>query len=88
MAAFRSIAAAMGMSVDELCTIIDDTPINTIDYDPEPEDELWEIREAMRNRPEMKTLFSLTKNASAADVRQAIKIIEALKGDDGDETGA
>ena len=88
MAAFRSIAAAMGMSVDELCTIIDDTPINTIDYDPEPEDELWEIREAMRNRPEMKTLFSLTKNASAADVRQAIKIIEALKGDDGDDTGA
>lgn len=86
MAAFRSIAAAMGMSVDELFAIIDDTPVNTEDCDPD--DELWELRETLRRRPEMQTLFSLTKNASAADVRQAIKIIEALRGDDGDDTGA
>ena len=86
MAAFRSIAAAMGMSVDELFAIIDDTPVNTEDCDPD--DELWELRETLRRRPEMQTLFSLTNNASAADVRQEIKIIEALIGDDGDDTGA
>lgn len=40
--------------------------------------ELWEIRETLRRRPEMRTLFSLGKNATTEQVRQAIAIIEAL----------
>lgn len=47
-----------------------------------PDDELWEIREQLRRRPEMRTLFSVTKDASSEDLKKAIKIIETLKGDD------
>ena len=45
-----------------------------------PEDsELWELREALRRRPEMRTLFSLSKNATAGEIKQTISIIEALR---------
>ena len=47
-----------------------------------PDDEPWEIREQLRRRPEMRTLFSVTKDASSEDLKKAIKIIETLKGDD------
>ena len=47
-----------------------------------PDDELWEIREQLRRRPEMRTLFSVTKDASSEDLKKAIKLIETLKGDD------
>ena len=35
--------------------------------------------EQLRNRPEIRTLFSLTKNASREDVERAVAIIKALK---------
>lgn len=41
--------------------------------------ELSEILEKMKNRPEMRMLFKLSADASADDVKQAIKIIEALR---------
>ena len=44
--------------------------------------ELWELRDQMRRRPEMRTLFSLTKNATRESVERANKIIEALKDED------
>jgi len=43
------------------------------------DDEVWELREMLHKRPEMKTLFSLSKKASKEDVEQTIRIIEALK---------
>lgn len=45
------------------------------------DDELTEYLEELRTRPEMKMLFSLTKNATKKDVEAAVRIIEAMLGD-------
>lgn len=45
-------------------------------------EELWGIREALRRSPEMRTLFSLSRKATPEQLRQTIKIIEALRGDE------
>ncbi|WP_088187583.1 helix-turn-helix transcriptional regulator [Desulfosporosinus sp. FKA] len=42
-------------------------------------DEAAELLEILHKRPEMKALFSASKNASKEDIERAIKIIEALK---------
>ncbi|MFI3326400.1 MAG: helix-turn-helix transcriptional regulator [Clostridia bacterium] len=42
------------------------------------EDELDLYLEQLKNRPEMRMLFSLAKNASKEDVERTVKIIEAL----------
>lgn len=45
-------------------------------------DELQEYLEELKNREEMRMLFSLAKGATKDDVMQAVRIIEALrKGD-------
>lgn len=44
--------------------------------------ELQEYLEELKNRSEMRMLFSVTKGATKEDVEQAVKIIEALKKDD------
>lgn len=46
-----------------------------------PDDELNEYLEELRTRPEMKMLFSLTKNATKKDVEAAVRIIEAMLGE-------
>jgi len=40
--------------------------------------ELADYLEELRTRPEMRMMFSLTKNATKADVEKAVRIIEAL----------
>ena len=45
---------------------------------------LTEYLETLRDRPEMRMLFSVTKNATREDVEAAVKIIEALRGRDAD----
>lgn len=45
------------------------------------DDELMEYLEELKTRPEMKMLFSLTKNATKKDVETAVRIIEAMLGD-------
>lgn len=57
--------------------------IRFADYE-EPEktvddDELNELLEELRNREDMRMLFKLAKGATPDDVRQAVKIIEALR---------
>ena len=42
--------------------------------------ELTEYLERLRDRPEMRMLFSITKGAAKEDVEAAVKIIEALRG--------
>ena len=42
--------------------------------------ELTEYLESLRDRPELRMLFSVTKNAKREDVEAAVKIIEALRG--------
>ena len=43
--------------------------------------ELQEYLEELKNRSEMRMLFSLAKGATKEDVMQAVKIIEALRKD-------
>ena len=38
-----------------------------------------ELREMLRTRPEVKMLFSASKNASKEDIERTVAIIEALK---------
>ncbi|MGN0179450.1 MAG: hypothetical protein ACI4DY_08435 [Monoglobaceae bacterium] len=46
------------------------------------DDELNEILEACRDRSDLRMLFKLANGATADDVKQAIKIIEALRKND------
>ena len=43
------------------------------------DEELIDILEELRSRPEMRMLFSLSKNATKQDVEDAVRIIEALR---------
>jgi len=44
--------------------------------------EMDELLTTLREREDMRMLFSLARDASPEDVRQAVKIIEALRRDD------
>lgn len=44
------------------------------------DEELTEYLDLLRNRPEMKMMFQLTKDASKEDVEKAVKVIEAMLG--------
>lgn len=48
---------------------------------PEEDDELLEYLEYLKNRPEMRMLFSTLKGANKEDVERAVRIIEAMRGD-------
>lgn len=58
-------------------TSIDDLLGRTIDTD-----EVSEYLEELRNREEMRMLFSVTKGATKEEIQQAVKIIEALRKND------
>lgn len=68
--------------------ILDTTPAyltgETEDPSPtsSPDRELEELLTALREREDMRMLFSLARDASPGDVRQAVKIIEALRRND------
>ncbi len=71
----QKIADYFGVSVDYLLgkSDIKKEPIAKTD-----DDELNEYLEELKNRPEMKMLFSLAKGATKEDVEKAVKIVEAL----------
>ena len=43
------------------------------------DEEIWALREQLRRRPEMRTLLSIGRNATADDIRKAIAILDALR---------
>ena len=43
------------------------------------DNETLELLDSLRTRPEMKMMFSVSKNATKEDIIKAVKIIEALK---------
>ena len=68
----------------ETLEAIADTFMNTLTDSKksvEVSDELQQYLEELKNRNEMRILFSVAKNATKEDVMQAVKIIEALKKD-------
>ena len=46
---------------------------------PEQDEEMEQLLFSLREREDMRMLFKLAKDASPEDVRQAVKIIEALR---------
>lgn len=46
---------------------------------PEQDEELMELLRSLRDREDIRMLFKLARDASPEDVRQAAKIIEALR---------
>lgn len=71
-ATMAKIASYFGVSVDYLLGK-EEKPAS------DDADELNEYLEELKNRPEMRMLFSLAKGATKEDVEQAVKIIEALR---------
>lgn len=53
------------------------------DHDSDDDAELFEVLESVRSRPEMRMLFSTLKDATKEDVERTVKIIEALKNNNG-----
>ena len=67
------IAAHFGVSVDYLLGKEKEKPLINGD------EELTEYVEMLKNRPECRMLFQLSKNATKEDVEAAVRIIEALR---------
>ena len=66
----QKIADALGVQVKDFFQAQKrPTAMTEVDY----------ILEELHKRPEMKMLFSATKNATKEDIERAVKIIEALK---------
>lgn len=80
----QKLADYFDVSVDYLMGRESDEP-NAIDKENNPivlDDDALELLEELKERPEMRTLFSVSRKATKEDILKAVKIIEALKGDD------
>ena len=80
----KLIADYFGVSLGYLMGSEEAEP-NAVDKENTPlvlDDEALELLEELKKRPEMRTLFSVSKKATKEDILKAVKIIEALKGDD------
>ena len=75
-ATLSKIAAYFGVSVDYLLGNTEEKEKPLVNGD----EELTEYLEELKNRDEMRMLFSLTKGATKADVEKAVKVIEAMLG--------
>lgn len=76
----QSIENISAANLEKLAEALNVTPNYLMGWESEEDVELQEYLEMLHKRPEMKTLFSISKNATKADVERAIKIIEALRG--------
>lgn len=68
------IANYFGVSIDYLLGNTEQKEKPLVNED----EELTEYLDELKNRPEMKMLFSLAKGATKEDVEKAVKIIETL----------
>lgn len=76
----KEIADFFGVSTDYL--LVNDDNIKAFDETGEPlflDEEVREIVDSLRTRPEMKILFSASKKATKEDILKTVKIIEALR---------
>lgn len=70
------IANYFGVSIDYLLGNTEQKEKPLVNED----EELTEYLDELKNRPEIKMLFSLAKGATKEDVEKAVKIIETLLG--------
>lgn len=66
------LSEALNCSTDEILGLDEQEPV-LVNDDPE----LTAYLEELKNRPEMRMLFSLTSTATKKDVEKAVQIIEA-----------
>lgn len=76
-ATLMRIADYFGVSVDYLLGREEKSPVSPAVTTEDAE--LIEYLEELKTRPEMRMLFSLSKNATKEDVEDAVRIIEALR---------
>lgn len=79
------IANHFGVTTDYLLTGKEPEPTITV-MDEEDnvivlDSETLELIDSLRSKPEMKMLFSVSKNATTEDIIKTVKIIEALRAD-------
>ena len=80
----QKMADYFGVTVGYLMGTEEEEP-NATDKENNPivlDDDALELLEELKERPEMRTLFSVSRKATKEDILKAVKIIEALKGDD------
>ena len=81
----KKIADYFGVSVDYLMTGKEpESKVKVVDEDNNViilDDDTLELIDSLRSKPEMKMLFSVSKNATREDIIKTVKIIEALKND-------
>lgn len=77
----KKIADYFGITVRELM----EGQKETAPPESGADDELTDILEDARRRPELRVLFSMSRKATPEEVRQTIKIIQALGDNDGDD---
>lgn len=70
----QTLAEYFGVSVQYLMTGKDDPSAPT-----ETDEELMGYLKELKDRPEMRMLFSVSKNASKGEIEKTVRIIEALK---------
>lgn len=73
----QMVADYFGVSVDYLLTgeEKEKAPIDVVDED------LRDYLDELRNRPEMRMLFSTTKTATKAQIEAIVKMVEEMQGD-------
>lgn len=80
----QKIADYFGVSLGYLMGTEEEEP-NAIDKENNPivlDDDALELLEELKERPEMRTLFSVSRKATKEDILKSVKIIEALTGAD------
>nr|DAE06811.1 MAG TPA: repressor protein [Siphoviridae sp. ctXBp18] len=75
------IAEYFGVSVDYLLNGNENITVEAHNDPVYIDDETREIIDSLRSRPEMKVLFSVSKNATKDDIEMAVDIIKKFKGD-------
>lgn len=72
--------------LQQVADMLDTTPAyllgETEEVSSSADDELNQLLTALKEREDIRMLFSLARDASPEDVRQAVKIIKALRGND------
>lgn len=75
-------SASMKYFQDSLESIVEEAEKELLARQNTPivlDDEAMELLEQLKTRPEMRTLFSVSKKASAENIMKTVKIIEALE---------
>lgn len=70
----QALAGYFGVSTDYL--------MGSDDTDTPEQAEMAEMLEDIRRNPELRTMFSVTRNATPDEIKQYVRLIKALRGED------